>query len=399
MKKHYIFFLIIWLSIGVKAYAQVENMPSERKKNEQRQYLQQAQQKFEAFAFDSALYYYQKAYFLDTLNKKSIRGIAKSLEKKGQAQFSKRYYYKILNIDDKDIGALYALATLYRKEKKYTKALAYFQTLHQIDTTNAFYYKKMALLYQDLKNDSLAILNYKKCLDWNFEDKKSAQSLATIYYKHKKYELANETLHPYINNKYVDNAIIRLYISILYQLNKYEQVIENGERLLKKNDSSVTIIKSMGLSYFQLQDYASSLKTFSLIPDNQRSSGVFYYMGLCENELQEYEKALDYFNQAITSVYTDDYHRFFIHAGFALEELKSPELAIQKLRFGYEITHHPDLIFHLARIYDEYYKDKSVALKHYQKYLKHTPKNALFIKFCNERIEVLKPIVFFQNTN
>ncbi len=93
----------------------------------------------------------------------------------------------------------------------------------------------MALLYQDLKNDSLAILNYKKCLDWNFEDKKSAQSLATIYYKHKKYELANETLHPYINNKYVDNAIIRLYISILYQLNKYEQVIENGERLLKKN--------------------------------------------------------------------------------------------------------------------------------------------------------------------
>ncbi len=391
MKQHYTI-LLTFLLLSVISFAQHQETEKEK-------YLQEANQRFEALSFDSALFYYQKAYFLDTLDVKSIRGIAKSLQKKGQPQFSKRYYQKILHIKDHDIGALYALANLYRKERQYTESLSYFQKLHNMDTTNAFYYKKMALLYQDLKNDSLAILNYQKCLDFNAEDMQSAHALAKIYYHHKKYKLANQTLRPYIHFQYVENTLIRLYISTLYQLNYYEEVIKYGENLLQKNDSNVALIKSIGLSHFQLKDYQSSLKTFSFIPDEQKNSGTYYYMGLCANELGKSEEAIDYFNQAITDVYPNNYHQYFVHLAFALEDLKAFESAIQQLRLGYKITQHSSLIFHLARIYDEFYKDKGVALKHYQKYLRSTPDNSLFIKFSKERIKVLKPIVFFENND
>lgn len=113
------------------------------------------------------------------------------------------------------------------------------------------------------------------------------------------------------------------------------------------------------------------------------------------NTKEELDKAEEHFKIAIEKGVSPQMGEF--HAGLAalLEEKNQLREAIRYYEKAIEYGADAETIFHLARNCDLYYKDKNIALRHYQKYLK--TKDNKYREYTARRLKQLKEIIHFQN--
>ncbi len=55
-----------------------------------------------------------------------------------------------------------------------------------------------------------------------------------------------------------------------------------------------------------------------------------------------------------------------------------------------------DVYYYMGNAAEQYYKDKSKAIKYYQQYLDTNPENATWVKNAKDRIKVLKELRFMR---
>lgn len=71
----------------------------------------------------------------------------------------------------------------------------------------------------------------------------------------------------------------------------------------------------------------------------------------------------------------------------SFEQLGNYGEAIRALRFGYNYSKDDIFLYKLARNYDIYYKDKTTALLHYQKYLESKDTNKRIKELARKRMQ------------
>ena len=76
-----------------------------------------------------------------------------------------------------------------------------------------------------------------------------------------------------------------------------------------------------------------------------------------------------YFRRAAEASISENTSIYFSHLGQGYESLKDYPKAIKAYRDAYNHSEKGILLYHLARNYDTYYKDKEVAFKYYERYL------------------------------
>jgi tetratricopeptide (TPR) repeat protein len=151
---------------------------------------------------------------------------------------------------------------------------------------------------------------------------------------------------------------------------KYKDVIETTHQLMVKGDTIPAYARLLGISYFQLDQFDKVLPCMKFLQKSGlKAEWMYYYIGVSFQQLHQSDSAIIYINKAIEEGISENISNYYTQLASAYEELKDFKSAIKYYKAAYESSKSDILLYHLARNYDVYYKDKSQAISYYKRYL------------------------------
>lgn len=352
----------------------------------------------QSYQFQKAITHLQQCYQLDTLNKETLKKIALCNLKLGQIKNAKENYFKVLQIDSFNITALNQLGSIFFKETNYLQSLTHYQNLISIDSLNSYYYKQVGNIFIKMNNMPIALMYYEKTNQLNTNDIEAITELSKIYQELKFFEKADSIINKGLQ---IDSTNMKLMLhqaKIDYDKKEYTKTIEHINKATSfTGDTSIYQLKLLGICSFHIKDYNKSVKLIqSLINQKQESEILHYYLGLAYRELKQYNKSIYHFKQAIDQGISNNISNYYTNLGINFEEQGILEEAIKAYKAAYKSSKNEILLYHLARNYDAYYKDKKTALRYYKKYLaSNDTGNIEFKDYSKYRISELKQIIHF----
>jgi tetratricopeptide (TPR) repeat protein len=154
----------------------------------------------------------------------------------------------------------------------------------------------------------------------------------------------------------------------------------------------------IGLCSWKLKDYDNAKEYLhqALNLDKEEKS-TYYYLGLLYMDLKEYTRAKHNFTMAILKEKPDIDNEHY-NLGLIAQIEKKPKEAIKNFKKSYyNNQRNHKALYELAIMTDLYYKDKTIALKHYENYLERFPKiNTKNTKYIKKRIREIKENLFMK---
>jgi tetratricopeptide (TPR) repeat protein len=299
-------------------------------------------------------------------------------------------FEKITTMDSLNRNALFQLGHLYSRNNQYQQARKCYHTLISLDSTNSYYYKQFANTAFQVNDLVTAAAYYLRTVQLNPQDIEAYSALGNILLETEQYQLADSLLSLAVRTTNHPQLTI-LWCRALLGAEKFQEVLDLGNTLITNGDTSITAARLLGVSYFQLQRYNLVIPCMKmLISSGVESDWVYYYLGVAYQQTGNPEVAIEYLNHAIEAGISDNISMYYTQLAVAYEEKKDLKSAIRFYKAAYETSKSDILLYHLARNYDDYYKDKAQAIAYYKRYLNSDDTISLTRQYSQYRLEQLK---------
>lgn len=343
------------------------------------------------------------------------------------------YYEKALLIKD-DYFVKIKLAQSYRKQKRFKKAIQFFEEITQKDAENLLVKYQLGKLYLQVKKAEKAKETFKKLIVKGPKNANYSYQLGLAYALLKKRNLKiNNFLNAFKKDSTHLKAIERLAVdfSLLKDTDSSRLFVKKGLKInpnsirlnrLKANDlfrnkkflKTLKILqkldslqpnelynqKMLARTYYNLEDYNNAKKHFvkasKLDVEDFKS---YTYLGHISLKEKEYSKAMLQYLQA-TYIGRKKRDEEYYGLGQAYYQMKMPKKAIENFKKAtQENSQNDKALYQLATLSDDYYKDKKYAYKLYEKYVNKFEKlNSERTLFAKRRITVIKKRMFFNSS-
>jgi tetratricopeptide (TPR) repeat protein len=380
--------VLFFFAIGLTGQSpEVEN-------NLRQQYLQ-ANDLIASFQFEQAQKILSECYVRDPKNIDYLSKIAYCNFQMGRYPDAKMFYRQVLVEDSVNTNALSTLGTIYEREQNYRNAETCYLKLLEIDTTNSYYYKRNGYTAMRLGKTIEGIEFFLLGHQVNEADIEIINQLCQIYLSFEELGFVEQMLGKGLaldpqNIKLLQNK------SRLHQKKKeHALVVESIEKTMIQGDTSDYYQMMLGVAYLQIDSIDLAILNLEHIVQREKASEyTHHYLGLAYRVKEDIPKSIEHLEKAIelgTSPKMPDFHADLASIHESHNEISS---AIKNYKAAVDYGNVPEHLFHLARLSDKYYKDKSIALKHYRNYLKTGDDK--FKKYTEDRIDQLKEIIHFR---
>ena len=279
---------------------------------------------------------YNRANRLDPENRQILYALGETCISLGALNKATQCYFNILINEPDQVKAYLRLGYIYQKQKEYLRALAVYFPVGSLDPDNFVAYKEMGRCYQNLNKYPEAIWNYEKALSINPLDITLFSLIGNLYIKMEKFPAAIEILGRGLASDSMQLSLIKLKSFAHLKNHENEKAATGFEKLIVFGDSSLFVVKHLGLSYIGTEQYDRAI---SLLEQ------VF------KNDSTDYENC--YY---LATAYSGDYQKIkSLKYYFKTIELLKPDPVLLSL------IHHK-----IAENYN-YYNLKDLALDHYEK--------------------------------
>jgi tetratricopeptide (TPR) repeat protein len=352
---------------------------------------QELLQKADTFIKD---YQFNKA--LDLMNESADTPDVQLLQRKGWC-YSKvgdypraiEAYERIRSADSLNVEGLFQLGQLYSVSDQYAESMACYRKLIQLDSTNAYYFRQYASVAVKSADVIAAIGAYLRAVALNPRDAESYAQLAGIFLDADQYSMADSMLTSVLSRLENKRLTVLLARAKMGE-KKYQEVIENIEPLLALRDTTATYAQLLGISYFQLEEYAKVIPCMQfLVGKNVEADWVYYYLGVAYQQVHDPVNAITFLNMAVEKGISENIGSYYTQLAMAYEDAKDFKNAIRSYKAAYETSKADILLYHLARNYDVYYKDPRQAQLYYKKYLDSDDTIRLAKEYSQYRLDVL----------
>ncbi|GHN01445.1 hypothetical protein WSM22_29340 [Cytophagales bacterium WSM2-2] len=300
-------------------------------------------------------------------------------------------YIYALKLDSLNRVALNQLGQMYSRNNRFTQAIDCYRKLIRIDSTNSFYYKQYgALMAQTGVADSIAAGLYAKALSLNPRDMEASAALGNLFLQAEDYEHLDTLVDKALAQDSLQAGILLLKAKSESAQHKYKNVIATVERILRWHDTQPIHVRLMGISYFQLNNYPKTLQCMNYLLENGvKSEWIYYYLGVSYREMKDIPKSIEAMNKAVEEGISENIGTYYSQLARSYEENKDFKNAIYYYQAAYEKSKSKILLYHLARNYDIYFKDKSTAISYYKRYLATDDTIRLAREYSKRRLESL----------
>ena len=335
-------------------------------------YLKKGQILQKRFDYLGAIAALEKAYQLDSLNTSILNELAETHASLGNNKQALPYYKALYSTDTTNSVYTLKLARAWINLKTYREPFIILKSAFQRDSTNLMINKLLAFSASRTGVDSLAILLYNKVNEVNPTDLNNYINLANLYQKKENYLKIVETLEKGLKVFPEETTLLTRPGDAHFGKRAYTKAIQPYEAYLSIGDSTVDVVKNLGISYYYEKCTDESLylleKSLMLRPNDPTTA---LFIGLCYKDLKDIDQSLAYMNfaakTAVPYYMSDIYNQLGILYGLKREFKKS----IEALKEAYSLdSTKVDVLFKIATTYEEFQKDKTNALNYYNSYLK-----------------------------
>lgn len=316
----------------------------------------------------------------------------------GQTAPAKEAYRRLVQADSLALKPRYALAQLHQQLGEWYPAYEQYEELLHLDSLNPLFHKKKAYAGLKLGYAAEALVSYQRAGELAPEDLEVCFQLSRIYGEMQLYSLTDSLIQHGLK---LDSTYLPLWqqkVRLDYRQKRYEAVTEGVQSIWRLNpDSSDFLLKVYGVSQFHIKNYQACLASLDLLERRGAPTEVsLFYMGLAHRERGNYQASAQYLEKAIAAGQSEKLGVYYTNLAISLEEAGALPESIKAYQAAYKSTRDQILLYHLARNYDAYYKDKNTALAYYEKYLKESDSAEFeYRDYSEHRISELKRVQHF----
>lgn len=356
-----------------------------------------------AVIYESIDNYKQTAYFLEEAlslkeDKKASLKLAKVYQKLSKSEESIVIYENIIAKDSLNLVLAYQLGKLYLKTKKHQKSIVIFKNLINKDPENANYWYQLGLCYAYVKDRDRMINSFIKTYE---KDTTHIRAIAHLASSFSKLKDADST------KMFVEKGLIldknhinlnKLKINKLYREEKYIAAIPfllHLDTIDKKETFSMSML---GRVYYILDSLETSKMYFKKLSRADRENfKAQTYLGHIAMKEKDYRNAFFRYRMA-TYIGKEKRDEEYFGLATMYYETKQPKKALVNFEKAYwENIKNYNALYQLAKLSDDYYKEKKIAYKWYTRYLEYFEDRDVDItKFVKSRISEIKKDYFMK---
>lgn len=332
------------------------------------------------------------------LNPNHQKALAEAQLRSGRLFAALNSYEKLYQVDRNQLYLL-KQAGIQEKLDEELEALKIYNQLNQIEPDNAYYWKLTARSAMKNQEYPMALAAYKNALDRQAEDLEVIDELATLLSNMGFPKAADSLLLEGLSIAPKAKFLKKSRLKVLYKLKDYKEIVSISEKLFQEGDSSLMIQKVAGIANYHQENYQTSIELLlTVVEVESKSDFLHYYLGLAYREAGNTRDATKMLEKAIDFGVTDNLGNYYTQLAVGYEEAGEIANAIKAYQAAYKESKNKILLYHLARNYDLFYKDKKVALTYYERYLdEKDTANEYLMNYSEHRIKELKAAVHFES--
>lgn len=333
----------------------------------------------------------------DSIPDKNIAKMyAQALVRSGMQKKAKNYCEQILESSDSLFFAHLILAQIYEQEENPPKAIKHYMKCHQADTMQVQWIKKLASLFIRSGDIPSAFHYYNMAHTLQPEDITVITSLAEIFLENDQQHEADSLLQFAYGLDSSNVKVLLLSARVLYQNKDYAIAVKRLERANEFVDFSQYFNKLYGYALLRIDSLDRSIYFLekALVGERTNREYAHYYLAIAYEKKEKPDFAIFHYERAISEGISENISTYFKNLGLVYEKQNNFPEAIKSYKKGLDWNSGKDdiLLFYLARACDQYYKDKSIAVRWYSKYIESSDEDQKLKKYAIERIQYLREI-------
>ncbi len=373
-------FIFLALLISISASAQEDTLSKA-------ELLKQTDRTINNYQFEKALSLLDQS--PDSVSMELLQRKGYCYSRLGNYQQAIAAYQKIVRIDSTNTNVYNQLGQLYSRTGQIDLAIGLYKKLIDADTTNSFYYKQYASLLSQTGDVLSSMSYYLKTIELNSRDVEAYTGLANLLLDAEQYGPADSILMKALT--IIQHPQLKLLLAKA-QLGekKYKNVIDNINGMLLNSDTTATMARLLGISYFQLNKYNEVVYCMNyLLNAGAEGDWIYYYLGASYDQLKKFDEAIFFVQKAIEVGISDNIDTYYTQLAISYENTNDFKNAIHYYKAAYETSKSDILLYHLARNYDHLYKDKSSAIAFYKRYLNSDDTIKMTREYSQQRVQEL----------
>ncbi|QTE22160.1 tetratricopeptide repeat protein [Polaribacter cellanae] len=331
-------------------------------------------------------------------DKRAKLKLAKAYQRLNKPSKSIKIYEKITIKDSLNLVLKYQLGKLYLITNNATKAVSLFKNLIKKDPSNAHYSYQLALAYAKRNDRDRMINSFIDTFEKDTTHLKAIAHLASSFQKLKDLDSTKLFVEKGLELDKNHINLNKLKINQLYREEKYKESIPlllNLDTIDKKDTYSISML---GRTYYNLDSLEKAKKYFKKLSILDRKNYKAYtYLGHIAMKEKKYTGAQFYYRVATTRGKEKRDEEYFGLATMYYETKKPKEALVNFEKAYKENARNYRALFQLAKISDDYYKDKKIAYRHYIKYMNNFEgRDADMTNYIKRRITEIKKEYFIR---
>jgi tetratricopeptide (TPR) repeat protein len=268
------------------------------------------------------------------------------------------------------------LAAICYQANKSREALDIFTFLYNQDTTNYILLNKIANCWIKMGKNRKAIGTYKSSIKINAQNIPTYKSISYIYFRLNKQDTARIYLDAAIKIDSTDADLYRRRGDCYFADNYYFRSNWDYLKVLKSGDSSVLILKRLGIGHNSVKMYKEALEFLTMAHKKDTADAeTCQHLGFVLRMLNRLDESLVYYKKVLAIKQPELYYVGDIYEDIGYDyDLKSdfPKAMSsykQALTLMQESFSKYTLYYRMAKICDENLKDYRSAAYYYQNHL------------------------------
>ena len=349
--------------------------------------------------YTNAIVFYKQAYNLSPSDKIKEK-IGRSYQASGNSSKAIELYEEVLKAKPENRLLKYELAKLYSNHLKVNKAIDLFSELSKKDTLNPNYQYQLGVAYHKLGQKGFydSGNHFLKTYKIDSLHLKSIYNLVKFYKKLKFKDSTSLFIDKGLKINPKSVSFNQLKVKDVFLKKEFDTTLVYLKTLEELNSKTMFTYKMYGLTYLKLKNYEKAKSYFRIAQTiDFKDVNVLYNLGLVNKALKNYKEAEMNFLMSINFQRPDVDANYYELGTLQLEQ-KQLKKALESFTKGYENNRKNYLIlFQLAMLTDDYYKDKKIALKHYKKYISSfSTRHAASTLYAKQRIKEIKKELFIK---
>lgn len=343
--------------------------------------------------YQKAISLSQSCYEADSNNIECLKILGTAANKSGDQAKAKQYLHILEKKDTTDIDVFVQLASIYEQQVQNARAIKYYSILNKRMPDNPLYFRKNANLYKGYGDKLEAFRLYARANKLNPRDVLTLKGLAELALSNDQPEMADSLINECLALDSMNIAMNYLLARSKYKQKEYGEVINVFNRIRGQVDHNSYYNKMQGYAYLQIDSVDLAITKFQLaLVDEDDSEKLHYYLATAYEKKNNIEGALEHYDKAVKCAISPDLDLYHRNVGRLANKEKKYQKAIKAYQDAYKYSEDPVILYYLAAASDNYYKDKSIAINYYKKYIKSAHQHAEYKDYARKRVRYLKEV-------